>query len=372
MNKTKLFLSATILACVLSLNAQQRKNIYIPDILGFKTLKCDFHMHTVFSDGLVWPTIRVAEAWLEGLDAISITDHIEYLPHSKDIPADHNRSYDIAKPIADRQGLILVKGSEITRGMPPGHLNVLFITNANLLVQEDFFDAIKEAGDQGAFIFWNHPGWKAQQPDTTLWWDEHTRLLEAGLLHGIEVYNSNEFYPEALTWSKEKSLTILCNSDVHNPINMSYDLSGSHRPMTLVFAKEKSEQALKEALFQKRSVAYFGNTLMGPAEFLEPLFFASVELGENLVTLTNNKAGSSIIRNHSDVDFELELAHPPVGFSCTEKLIVEAHHSASIEFTGNSDEVGEMDFLKVQYRINNLVEQRGESLIVTLIFKNTE
>lgn len=27
-------------------------------------------MHTVFSDGLVWPSIRVAEAWMEGLDAI--------------------------------------------------------------------------------------------------------------------------------------------------------------------------------------------------------------------------------------------------------------------------------------------------------------
>ena len=48
-----------------------------------KTLKCDFHIHTVFSDGKVWPDIRVAEAWQEGLDAIAITDHIEYRPNKE-------------------------------------------------------------------------------------------------------------------------------------------------------------------------------------------------------------------------------------------------------------------------------------------------
>ena len=49
-----------------------RKEIHIPDIMGYKTLKCDFHMHTIFSDGVVWPEVRVQEAWEEGLDAIRI------------------------------------------------------------------------------------------------------------------------------------------------------------------------------------------------------------------------------------------------------------------------------------------------------------
>jgi hypothetical protein len=40
-------------------SAQNRREINIPDILGYKTLKCDFHIHTVFSDGDVWPTVRV-------------------------------------------------------------------------------------------------------------------------------------------------------------------------------------------------------------------------------------------------------------------------------------------------------------------------
>lgn len=52
-------------------------DIKIPDILGYKTLKCDLHLHTVFSDGTVWPAERVEEAWRKGLDAVAITDHIE-------------------------------------------------------------------------------------------------------------------------------------------------------------------------------------------------------------------------------------------------------------------------------------------------------
>ena len=68
--------------------AQNRREINVPDILGYKTLKCDFHVHTVFSDGDVWPTVRIQEAWMDGLDVIAITDHIEYRPHSQDIDAD--------------------------------------------------------------------------------------------------------------------------------------------------------------------------------------------------------------------------------------------------------------------------------------------
>jgi len=58
-----------------------RKDMRFPNILDYKTLKCDFHIHTVFSDGNVWPTIRVDEAWMKGFDAISITDQgLYFLP----------------------------------------------------------------------------------------------------------------------------------------------------------------------------------------------------------------------------------------------------------------------------------------------------
>ena len=61
MKQLTLFLSLALI----SYSAFTQNNdlkIDFPDIPGYKTLKCEFHQHTVFSDGSVWPEIRVAEA----------------------------------------------------------------------------------------------------------------------------------------------------------------------------------------------------------------------------------------------------------------------------------------------------------------------
>lgn len=160
----------------------QRREIKIPNIMGYQTLKCDFHIHTIFSDGIVWPTFRVDEAWEEGLDAIAITDHIEGHPSRAHVGGDHNASYEVALPHAKEKGIILIHGAEITRSMPPGHLNAIFLNDVNPLDTPDPMDAIQAAKDQGAFIMWNHPGWKAQQPDTCLWMKMHQELFEKGLI----------------------------------------------------------------------------------------------------------------------------------------------------------------------------------------------
>lgn len=124
------------------------KSVDIPDLDNYQTLKCDFHMHTVFSDGLVWPTVRVDEAYAEGLDAIAITEHLEYRPHKADIQADHNRSYEIMKKYAKDKGVIVIKGSEITRSMA-GHHNAIFISDSNPLDTKEYKDAFRAAKSQG-------------------------------------------------------------------------------------------------------------------------------------------------------------------------------------------------------------------------------
>jgi 3',5'-nucleoside bisphosphate phosphatase len=349
---------------------QSRKIIHIPDIPGYETLKCDFHIHTVFSDGTVWPTVRIEEAWREGLDVISITDHIEYRPHSKDIVADHNRSFEIAGPLADKLNIVLVQGAEITRSMPPGHLNALFVKNANLLDREDVFDALKEAREQGAFILWNHPGWKSQQPDTTLWWEEHTRLLNKDLLHGIELYNYKEYYPEAIDWALGKKLTMFGNSDIHSPIGMAYDLENSHRPLTLVFARSRNEEGVREALFSRRTAVYFDNTLMGKSSILEPLFFESLEMDDDPLRLKNGVTRHVEIQNNSDVDYELERVQPGIGFDAPESVVLEAHRITSLELKGNSDQLNGMDELNVYYKVKNMEINSNENLVVTFSFPN--
>ena len=56
--------------------AQEKPFFKAPE--GLSIISTDLHIHTAFSDGSVWPNIRVEEALKEGLDLISITDHLEY------------------------------------------------------------------------------------------------------------------------------------------------------------------------------------------------------------------------------------------------------------------------------------------------------
>ena len=103
---------------------------------GSELIAADLHIHTVFSDGNVWPTIRVDEARREDLDLISLTEHLEYQPHKRDIPnPDRNRAFELAlRHRKEGEQLMVVNGSEITRSMAPGHINAVFIEDANKLM----------------------------------------------------------------------------------------------------------------------------------------------------------------------------------------------------------------------------------------------
>src|SRR5918996_2544961 len=79
-----------------------RHELRVPDLPGLKTLKGDFHLHTVFSDGRVWPTVHVQEAWRDGLDVIALTEHVEYHPHSEDVSKDLRRPHAVARELAEQ------------------------------------------------------------------------------------------------------------------------------------------------------------------------------------------------------------------------------------------------------------------------------
>lgn len=265
-----------------------RKEIAIPGFDQYQTLKCDFHIHTVFSDGYVWPTMRVAEAWQEGLDAIAITDHIEYRPFKKVVIGDLNESFKIAKKYGDGIGFIVIQGTEITRKKPIGHLNALFINDANVMDVEDPLVAIDKALEQGAFIQWNHPGWP---DDKSTLYPVHEELLKANKIHAVEVLNYMESYPIAYDWCNQYNIAPMANTDIHELISGNYGWGeGRMRPMTLVFATERSEQGIKEALFARRTAALFDGKLVGKAEFLMKLIQSSLKIrrvNEKTVEVTN-------------------------------------------------------------------------------------
>ena len=300
-------LLAIVPAICWSAQLEVRHEIRFPDLPGYKMLACDLHMHTVFSDGNVWPTVRVNETWRQGLDAIAITDHIEYQPHKDDVPTKHNRPYEIAEGAAKTHGLLLIRAAEITRDTPPGHFNALFLNDIKPLDTPEFLDAIKQANQQGAFVFWNHQGWKGEEKGQ--WLDVHTTMFQNKWFQGMEVANGDEYYPSAHKWCLEKNLTMMGDSDIHDPDLRQESSSKDHRTMTLVFAKDRTIAGVKEALLAGRTIVWFKDQLIGRKELLRPFFDACIQVSKPTV---RSKTSMSVeVRNNCQADVVLEPTGQP-------------------------------------------------------------
>jgi len=278
-----------------------RENIIIPRINNFEVITCDFHVHTMFSDGLTWPSYRVSEAWRQGLDCFAITDHIEYRPHKEYLNADHNTSYNIAKAEANKVGLMLIKGAEITRSPKTmGHFNALFINDANPTEVDDPKQSILEANKQGAFIIWNHPGWSV---DSTLINPFVADLFNEGLIKGIEVFNNDEFYPRALAWAVDKNLAVVAASDVHGIVEQgTLKSNGAMRPMTLVLAKERSLDGIREGLEARRTIAFFAGNIAAKEDLAKWLTDACLTIKR---VFSNEKNDFYTMSNSSSIPFRM-------------------------------------------------------------------
>jgi 3',5'-nucleoside bisphosphate phosphatase len=302
---------------------QQRKELRFPDPEGFITLKCDFHMHTPFSDGYVWPTERVKEAWLEGLDVISITDHIEYRRNAGYLTKDLNAPYELARREAEKYNMILIRGAEITRNMPPGHFNAIFLDDVNAVEKDDFMEAMEAAVRQGAFIFWNHPGWRQGAADTPYWYPVHKEMLRKGWMHGIEIVNWEWYYPEAHASALEYGLTMFGNSDIHGAASEAKAADPEwHRPMTLVFAKTRTTEGVREALKNGRTAVWYKQTLYAQEEFARPLVEQSLRIMNPIILFNDQNRGSMILQNQSDLELHLKPSLHISGLNLPDSIII--------------------------------------------------
>jgi hypothetical protein len=313
-----------------------RHELRVPDLPGLKTLKGDFHLHTVFSDGRVWPTVHVQEAWRDGLDVIALTEHAEYHPNAADVKIDGGRSYVVAKPLADQLGILLVPGVEITKPDPPAplvlpdgpqHFNALFVTDANALrVPNDLMEALRRAKAQKAFVFWNHPRYRVTR---AAWFAPIARAFDDGLFQGMELINGPDFYDEAYPWIDERRLTIFANSDAHDPIppsdaavsadgSASARVSGSgggvHRPITLVFVREATLEGVREALDAKRTAAWLGDDVWGAEEHVRGLWNGAIVVETPILTRKPGASPALRIRNSSSISMKVAVRSAPDWF----------------------------------------------------------
>lgn len=292
-----------------------RRVVSVPNIEGYLTLKCDFHMHTVFADAQVSPVGRVREAWQDGLDVIAMSEHIAVHKNKGIKLKDYNLPISLAVKEGKKWGLMVVPAVEITRTKPFGHMNALFIKDPNVFEQTRYkvdengkllrdkdgnripnpteMDDFRKAEAQGAFMLWNHPGWPDKK--CTLY-PLQKQLIKEGRIHAVELFNGMEWYPKVLDWFDEYQLPMMANSDIHDTSRFAY--GNQVRPMTLVFAKEYTLESLREALFAGRMVAFFENKLAGDSKYVEQLIDASLK-----VDVLDEKKGVLIITNNSDIEF---------------------------------------------------------------------
>ena len=321
--------------------------INFPNTEKYKVIVADLHTHSVFSDGAVWPNVRVEEAVRDGIDLLAITEHLEYQPHIDDIPhPDRNRSFDIAEDIAKNKDLTVINGAEITRMFPPGHINAIFIEDANELIYLDeakiseakeilkevpeesltnyedlswledaalaslwpVKSALIEARNQNAFTFWNHPAWSSEEfIGQPMLREIHKEFFRDNLLHGIEVANGDGYSEEAFRIALEYGLTVLGTSDVHGLIDWDYPSSiGAHRPVTLILSESNSIDAIKSSLFSGKTVVWFKNNLIGLEDNILELTNSYLK-AKKVEILENSDIARVEIENVSDVRFIIQV-----------------------------------------------------------------
>ena len=307
-----------------------RKEIVMPQVNGYNVYKADLHTHTIHSDADVVPSFRVYEAWYDGLDIIALTDHIEYrsfdekmvkylqkyvsqeysgaVNHriddhplkSGEVMVDLNYPCKEAAKYAERCGLLFIKGAEITRpGKTIGHFNALFTQDNNLIYDPDPVQAVRNARAQGALIMHNHPGWKRTSIDYT---PAEVILYKEGLVDGVEVMNTDDFYPGIIDRALEKELFMSANTDIHQTTHLEH--YGFDRPMTLILAKERTLEAVREALESRRTLAYGYNTLCGEEQLLKDFFAAGVKTS---VMQRTSSSVSVAVTNMTSVPYTIRM-----------------------------------------------------------------
>ena len=352
-----LFLLLGLYSCFLFSQTPVRKNIYFPDIPGYKTLKCDFHSHTFLSDGSVSPEYRVTEAWADGLDVIAITDHIGWLAKKDFSRKEKADLYKQAYLTAKKYGITLVPGAELTRLKHPGHFNLLFIKSFGAVKDNFKMCVVRKAKKQSAVVIWNHPG--SHQPGgVPVWYSMQSRMYRKGWLNGIEIANGRRCNPNAFKLAQEKLLTYFGNSDVHEQTgNIEDGNARLNRPLTLVFARDTTMNAIKDALLDRRTAVYTNGSLYGDGQYLKALFDASVKIPEIIIHTDKHDVteGTVVqITNNSYMDFTLKPAEKSKRFDLADEMVIRANSKTELKIKiSQGAETGEGQYV-LKFEVKNL------------------
>ena len=315
-------------------SVNRRIEIILPQVNGLNVYKADLHTHSIYSDANLTPEQRVREAWLDGLDIFSMTDHVEYRRHEgtmlkflkgytggeakkavnsniirkaaneEGIKADLNIPTQLAQKEAKAYGgaLLIIPGCEITREPKKiGHYNALFTTDNNAIYDADPLQALRNAKKQGALITHNHPGWSRKSCDMT---EFEVKAYGEGLIDGVEIMNGFWFYPKTMRRCVDNKLYMLGCTDIHAQTS-GFRQNGIFRTMTFIFAKENTLKAIRKALEKRMTLAYSAGNIAGDAKLLQDFFKASVSC--KFLARGKKDAAVYALTNNTSIGYKLKI-----------------------------------------------------------------
>ena len=110
-------------------------------------------------------------------------------------------------------------------------------------------------------------------------------------------------------WCLENDLAVFAVSDAHWPIDQMVDKTrGQRRDMTLVLVSELSPRGVKQAIKQRRTLAYFGEMLWGQERWLRALAVSSLELKVTPSVQANRVRHFLSLTNRSSFPFQIQFA----------------------------------------------------------------
>ena len=228
-----------------------------PDLHARRPLRCDFHIHTHYSDGNSSPAQMMLRGRELGLDVAVITDHNRYQPSLEAMDA--VRRLDL--------GLITGPGEEVSG--PNWHIVAVHADAGiyDLGLQSGRFAgdaaweyealrwAVRTTQAHGGRAYLAHPYWVVERGFhlPSPWYD---RVLEEGILDGIELLGDVKHENNARSLARYldfrasgRDIPIVGNSDTHG----TEHTYGTY--WTLVYAREPTLDGVLEAIADGWSVA---------------------------------------------------------------------------------------------------------------------
>jgi hypothetical protein len=177
----------------------------------------------------------------------------------------------------------------------------------------------------------------------------------------MELVNGPDFYGESYAWIDDRHLTILADSDAHDPVPPR---TTWHRPITLLFARTADLDGVRDALVSRRTAAWLGDDVWGAEEHLRGLWNAAVAAESQTL---NRRGGLALrMRNTSAIPMRIAVKHAPEWLVLTPPLLLTAESTTIIrpQLTGAAP-AGEQR-VELTLEIGNLHTGPGRNLTVRM------